>query len=490
MSDILQPDLCILGGGAAGSTLAAGAASCGLSVVVVEKGLIGGDGLAHAVRGHALLAAGHVAAALRRAGRFGIDIQPPKVDFARVREHISEVAAALAPNYSQVRLEAMNVKVIGAPGRFSRPDMLIAGGLTIKASRFVVATGASAKSLPIAGLNLIRPLTYAGLCGLDRSPRRLIVIGAEPDGLAFAQGLRRLGGEVVVLAPTKLFALEDDELVAPVRIQMERDGVVIHEYVRILRVEPHGEGLRALIARAGREPKIETETIEGSHVLIAAGSAPVVEGLGLAAAGVRFDATGIEVGSDLRTSNRRIYAIGGVVRGGESRGAAEYQAGLVLRHLLRQGFGHDLGGVAGLAAGRMEPQAIARVILTDPEIAITGLSETEAREHRQHVFVLRSPFCETDRAQVERASAGHVKLITSRRGRILGAGIVGPAAGELINLYTLAISKGMTAADVASIMIPYPTRADALRRAGGAFWRRHRSNLITRCLLHLLRRLR
>lgn len=487
MSDILQPDLCILGGGAGGSTLAAGAAACGLSIVLVEQGRIGGDALAHAVPGHALLAAGHAAAAMRRAERFGIDAPPPQIDFARVRAHIAEVAAALAQNYSQGRLEAMNVKVINAPGRFTGPDQLEADGLTVKARRFVVATGAPAQSLPIPGLNLIRPLSYAGLCGLERPPRRLIVIGADPDGLALAQGMRRLGGEVVVLAPAKLFTLVDDELVAPVRAQFARDGVIVHEWVRVLRVEPHGEGLRAFIARAGRETKTATETIEGSHLLIAAGGAPLVEGLGLAAAGVRFDAAGIDVGSDLRTSNRRVYAIGAVVRGGESRGATEYQAGLVLGHLLRGEPRLSLGGLLGFPAGRMQPKAIVRLISTDPEIAITGLSETEAREVRHHVLVLRWPFAETDRAQIERATAGHVKLVTTRGGAILGAGIVGPAAGELINLYTLAISKGMTAADVASIMAPYPTRADALRRAGGAFWRRRRGNLAARYFPRLWR---
>lgn len=478
MSDILQPDLCIVGGGASGLALAAGASSRELSVVLVEKGEIGGDRLAQAIPSHALLAASRFAASLRAGKHFGIDVDAPRIDFAQVRAHIAAIAAELAPNYSLARLEAMNVKVIRAPGRFTRADTLDAGGTTIKARHFVIATGASAKPLAIPGLDLIRPLTYTSLCRLEAPPRRLIVIGADPHGAALAQGLRRLGGEVVMLAPTKLFALEDEEFVAPVREELARDGVVIHEYAKILKVEPQGDGIGVIIARATSEAKTEKETIEGSHILIAAGEAPLVEGLGLAAAGVRYDATGIQVNADMRTRNRRIYAIGAVVRDARSAGAAEYHASAVLRHLLRPRF--------ELSIWRRRRPAIARVILTDPEIAVTGLSETEARERRRHIRVLRWPFSETDRARIAHASAGHVKLITSPGGRVLGAGIVGPAAGELINLCTLAISRGMTATDLASMMVPYPTLADAPRRAAMTV-REWDGNPVSWCVMRLLR---
>ncbi|WOJ90811.1 FAD-dependent oxidoreductase [Methylocapsa polymorpha] len=283
-----------------------------------------------------------------------------------------------------------------------------------------------------------------------------------------------------MLAPSKLLPLEDEELVAPVRVELARDGVVIHEYAKILKIEPLGDNIGVVIARATSEAKTEKETIEGSHILIAAGEAPLVEGLGLAAAGVRYDVTGIEVNADLRTRNRRVYAIGAVVRGARSAGAAEYHAGVALRRLLRPRF--------DLRIWPRRRQAIAQVILTDPEIAVTGLSETEARERRRHIHVLRWPFSETDRGQIEHRSAGHVKLITSPGGRVLGAGIVGPAAGELINLCTLAISRGMTATDLASMMVPYPTLADAPRRAAMTV-REWGGNPVSRLIMRLLRRL-
>ncbi len=454
--NVLRPDLCILGGGAAGVNLAISAAACGLSIALVEKDRIGGDRLDDAIPGHALRAAGHFAATLRRAQKFGISVQPPEIDFARVQAHAAAVAAALEPDYSHVRLNGMNVKMIKAIGRFTGPDALEAGGLAIKARRFVVATGSQPKSPAIPGLDLVRPLTAAALCRLASPPRRLIVIGSDPAGLALAQGVRRLGCEVILLAETTIFPQEDEELVAPVHTQFLRDGVVIREGAQILRIEPDGDGLRVLIARgpdcrsgSGESaPKGETETIEGSHVLLAAGAAPRVEGLGLTAAGIRYDATGIKVDAHMRSSNRRIYAIGA---------AAESER--VLRHIL---------GFKAPSA----PQPSARVILTDPEMAFSGLSERQARESRQPIRVLRWPYAATDRAQIERSTGGHVKLLTSRGGKILGAGIVGPAAGELINLHTLAISAGMYASDLASIIVPYPTFAEAAQGAAAAFQRR------------------
>jgi pyruvate/2-oxoglutarate dehydrogenase complex dihydrolipoamide dehydrogenase (E3) component len=456
MSADLSTDLCIVGGGAGGVSLALDAAARGLSVVLIEKASLGGARLTHAVPCNALLAVNRTAVASRAAADFGTGGQEPRqlppFDFARAREHIAAVVAAIAPNYAQARLEAMNVKVIRAAGRFTRPDTCEAGDKKIMARHFVVATGAVAKTLPVPGLDLVRPLDYAALCALEHPPRCLIVIGADSNGLALAQAMRLFGCGVIVLADTKVFSLEDEELAAPVRTAFVRDGMVIHEGVRILRIEPRGDGVRVFIAAAGHE-----KTIMGSHILIAAGRAPVVEGLGLAEARVRYDADGIETGAGLVTSNWRIHAIGAAVRGARQEGAAELHAALVLRAIL------------GLPGGRTRGQAAARAILTCPPIAVTGLSEAQARTAYRHIHVLRWPYSETERAQIEQRPGGHVKLITSRRGTLLGAGIVGHGAEELINLCTLAISKGMTASEIVAIMVSYPALTDAVRRAGMNF---------------------
>ncbi len=452
MSGQGQPDLCIVGGSVGGLSLALQAAASGLSVVLVENGAIGGDRLTDVIPCHALLAASRVAVASRSTVQFGIATQDPHVDFAKVRDHITAVVAAAAPNYTQARLEAMNVRVIRAPGRFTRPDAFEVDGEIIKARRFVIATGTFVKTLPIPGLDMVRPFTGRSLCALDKLPQSLVVIGADPDGLALAQGMRRLGCDVIVLTEKKIFASEDEELVAPVREGFARDGLVIHEGVRISRVEPHGTGVRVFVVAAGHE-----RPIAGSHLLIAFGRAPLVEGLGLTTAQVRYDENGVQTRADLRTSNPRIYAIGDVRHGTASAGAAEYHANLVLCSIL------------GLPGGGIRRHATARVTLTAPPLAVTGLSEAQARAIYRHIRVLRWPFAETDRARIEHRAGGHIKLVTSRRGTILGAGIAGAEAEELINLCTLAISKGMTAHDIASTMIVYPALSEGLRSASMTF---------------------
>jgi pyruvate/2-oxoglutarate dehydrogenase complex dihydrolipoamide dehydrogenase (E3) component len=451
MNADLPPDLCIIGGGPGGFSLALGAAACGRSVVLVEKGALGGRRLTNAISRHTLLAASRAATSARRAVAFGIAVPEPQIDFARVRQHAAAVLAAIAPNYTQARLEAMNVKVIRAAGRFTSPDTCEAGGEKIKARLFVVATGSVERILPIPGLHLVRPLDCNALCALEHPPRCLIVIGADPDGLALAQAMRRLGSEAIVLAEGEIFGSEDEELAAPVRAAFARDGVVVHEDVRISRIEPRGDGVRVFIAAAGHE-----KPVAGSHILVAAGRAPAVEGLGLAAARVRYNDSGIETDASLATSNRRIHAIGAVVRSAR-QGGGEQHAGLVLRTVL------------GSLGPRTHRQVAARVILTSPAMATAGLAEAQARAAHRHIRVLRWPFAETERARIEGRHGGHVKLVTSRKGALLGAGIVGPGAEEVINLFTLAISKGMTASDLASLMVPYPALADAARRAAMTF---------------------
>ena len=448
----LPPDLCIIGGGPGGFSLALRAAACGRSVVLIEKGALGGRRLTDAIPRHVLLAASRAATSARGAAAFGVASPEPRIDFARVRQRAAAVLAAIAPNYTQARLEAMNVRVIRAPGRFTRPDTCEAGGEKIKARRFVVATGSVDRTLPIPGLDLVRPLDCAALCGLEHPPRRLIVIGADPDGLALAQAMRRLGSEAIVLAEGEIFVSEDEELAAPVRTAFTRDGVVVHEDVRISRIEPRGDGVRVFIAAAGHE-----KPVTGSHILVAAGRAPAVEGLGLAAARVRYNESGIDTDATLATRNRRIHAIGAVVRSARQGGGAEQHAGLVLRTVL------------GLPGRRTHRQMATRVIFTSPAMAMAGLPEAHARATHRHIRVLRWPFAETERARIEHRHGGHVKLVTSRRGALLGAGIVGAGAEELINLFTLAISNGMTASDIASIMVPYPALADAARRAAMTF---------------------
>ena len=458
MSLDLKPDLCVLGGGAGGVSLALEAATRGLSVVLVEKAALGGARLTASIPRNALLAVSRTAT------------REARPDFSGARQHIASVAAALAPNYAQARLEASNVVVIRAAGRFTNRQTCEAGGRKIAARRFVVATGAVEKTLSIPGLDLVRPLDCALLCALDHPPESLIVIGADPDGLVLAQAMRRFGCGVIVLAATRIFPREDDELTAPVRASFARDGITLLEGARIARIEPRGGGVRVILASGGHE-----KPVMGSHILIAAGRAPAVEGLGLTEAGVRYTKGGIETGAGFVTSNRRIHAIGAAVSGAQQDGVAEQHASLVLR------------AIAGLPGGRVRRPAAPRVILTRPPFAMTGLSEAQARAAYRHIHVLRWPFPETERARLDDLSGGHIKLIVSRRGTLLGAGITGLGAEELINFCTLAIAKGMTASDIASIMVSYPSLTGAARRAAMTFTANRIDHSLTQHVLRFLR---
>ena len=448
MPELLTPDLCIIGAGSGGLSVAAAAAAMGVAVVLIEKGEMGGDCLnTGCVPSKALIAAAHAAHVMRGAGRFGIMTGEPRVDFAKVRSHVQSVIAQIAPNDSQARFEAMNVRVIRAAARFTGRNQCEAGGITIKARRFVVATGSSPVVPPILGIDLVRALTSDSIFDLASLPPRLVIIGAGPIGIELAQAFRRLGSEVTILDSGAALAQEDPELAEPALVRLAREGVVLRPSVAILRIEPRGTGVRVVLAGQRLE-----ESIDGSHLLIATGRAPNVENLGLDLAGVAFDKTGIKVGRNLRSTNKRIYAVGDVAGGLQLTHLANYQAGLVLRATLFR------------LRVQQQPQLVPRVTYSDPEIAGIGLSEAQARLQHRHIRILRWPFAENDRACTERDTSGLIKVITARNGQILGAGITGAGAGDMIGLWVLAISKAMKISDIAALVLPYPTRGEISRR--------------------------
>jgi pyruvate/2-oxoglutarate dehydrogenase complex dihydrolipoamide dehydrogenase (E3) component len=469
MTDTLTPDLCVIGAGSGGLSVVAAAAAMGVSVVLVEKGAMGGDCLNFGcVPSKALIAAGHVAQTMREAGRFGIRAVEPLVDLGKTMDHVRSVIAEIAPNDSESRFTAMNVQVIRAAGRFTGPDTLEADGKTIRARRFVVATGSSPALPSVPGLEQVRVLTNETIFSLDRMPTRLVVLGGGPIGLELAQAFRRLGCDVVVLELGKALSHEDPEFTDIVTTRLVREGVVLREGVRVARVESRGEGVR-LYLEGG-------ETIDGSHLLAAAGRRANVEGMGLDAAGVRFGPKGIEVGRDLRSSNRRIYAVGDVAGGAQFTHAANYHAGLVVRATLFR------------LRVRVQPHLIPHVTFTDPQIAVAGLSEAEARKSHGKIRLLRWPFADNDRARTGRETTGHVKVVLARNGTILGVGIVGADAGELIAMWQLAITQRLKIGAIAGVVLPYPTLAEASKRAAITAFTPVLSNKWLRRLLGVLRK--
>ena len=449
---VLRPDLCVIGAGSGGLSVAAAAAMMGVPVVLVEKGGMGGDCLNFGcVPSKALIAAGRAAWSMREAGRFGVRPVEPRVDFKAVHDHVGEVISSIAPNDSEARLVALGVKVIRGTARFVDRSTVEVGGERIQARRFVLATGSSPSVPGIPGLETVRFLTNETIFDLSAAPSRLVIVGGGPIGVELAQAYRRLGAEVTILEAGRILSREDPELAAVVLARLTQEGVMLREGVKIARIEPRGDGVRVMVEHGSIE-----EPIDGSHILIAAGRKPNVDGLGLEAAGIAFDHAGVKVGGNLRTANRRVYAVGDVTGGAQFTHAANHQAGLVLRAALFR------------LPVRFDPAVIPRVTYTSPEIAVAGLDEAAARKIYRDILVLRWPFAENDRARAERETSGHIKVIARKNGRILGAGIVGAQAGELIGLWQLAIANRMKLGAIASMVLPYPTLSEISRRVAVA----------------------
>ena len=454
MATALKVDICVIGAGSGGLSVAAGASQMGASTALIERGKMGGDCLNYGcVPSKALLAAGHAAQAVRGAGRFGVRAAAPAIDSGGVYGHVRGTIAAIAPNDSVERFEGLGVKVIQSSARFTGPREIAADGYRIAARRIVIATGSSPAVPPIAGLKDVPYLTNETIFDLGQVPAHLIVIGGGPVGIEMAQAHRHLGARVTVVEMFSIMASDDPELVDVVRARLAGEGIDLREGVTVARVEKAGNGVAVVIAGNGAEDRVQ-----GSHVLIAAGRRPNVDGLDLEKAGIAYSPAGIQVDARLRTTNRRVFAIGDVAGGYQFTHMAGYHAGIVLRNALFR------------LPAKVDTRAVPWVTYTAPELAQVGLTEDRARKRAGDIRVLRWPFAENDRARAERETDGLVKVITTPRGRILGAGIVGAHAGELIHAWVLAIGQKIKIGAVAGMIAPYPTLGEANKRAAGSFY--------------------
>lgn len=451
----LYTDLCIIGAGSGGLSVAAGAVQMGASVVLIEKGAMGGDCLnTGCVPSKALIAAAHVAHAARTGRRFGIETVAPTVHFREVHHHVHGVIGAIAPHDSVERFEGLGVHVIKAAAKFVDATTVEAGSERIVARRFVLATGSRAAVPPIPGLADVGYLTNESIFELTERPDHLIVVGGGPIGIEMAQSFRRLGSDVTVIEKFGILAKDEPEAVAVVRAALKRDGVALVEGVGVAGVARQGASITVTLDGEGPAGR----SIEGTHLLIAAGRRPNIENLGLDAAGISHTPRGVTVDARLLTSNRRVFAIGDVAGGPQFTHIAGYHAGIVIRNAL-----------FGLPA-KVDYAALPWVTYADPELAHTGLTEADARKAGHDVQVLTWSFDLNDRAQAERETEGLAKVILGPKGRILGATIVGPRAGELIGTWALAISAKLKIGAVASAVMPYPTLSEISKRTAGSYY--------------------
>ena len=448
-------DVCVIGGGSAGLSVAAGAAQLGASVVLIERGAMGGDCLnTGCVPSKSLIAAAHAAHASSSGRQFGVGSgESPGVDFGRVHDHVHEVIAAIAPNDSVERFERLGVRVITETASFSGRDEVIAGPHRIRARRYVVATGSHAFIPDVPGLRDAEPLTNETIFGLRERPDHLIVIGGGPIGLEMAQAFRRLGSAVTVVEKGEILPRDEPEAAALVRSTLRSDGVDLLERSDLLAVSRTEKGVIVGTEHAGG-----MRSVSGSHILVAAGRVPNTDGLGLDRAGVDFGPRGIKVDQRLRTSNRRVFAIGDIAGGPQFTHIAAYHAGIVVRNIL-----------FGLPA-RVDYRALPWVTYLDPEIAHVGLTEAEAARKHHGVQTILQHLSENDRAQSERRTEGFIKLVLSSRGHILGVTMSAPHTGEMIGMWGLAISQRLPLSAVAGMMLPYPTISDVSKRAAAAYF--------------------
>lgn len=445
----LAVDLCIIGAGSGGLSVAAAAAAFGQRVVLIEKGRMGGDCLNYGcVPSKAMIAAGKRAHAMRSAAPFGITPVQPAIDPVGVHDHIQSVIAAIAPNDSVERFTGLGIKVIQAPGRFIDKATVAAGDYRITARRFVVATGSSPVVPPIPGLESVPYFTNETVFENRTAIGHLIVIGGGPIGMELAQAHMRLGARVTVLEGLKALGKDDPEMTAVVLKHLRAEGLDIREGAKVVRVEGSAGDIRVTTGEGAA-----SETIVGTHLLVAVGRRPNTSNLGLDAAGIASDRNGIVVSSGLVTSNPKVFAIGDVIGGLQFTHVANYHAGIVIRRALFR------------LPAKVDTSIIPWVTYTDPELANVGLGEEQARARHGKVGVLRWPYHENDRAQAERVTHGHVKVVVGKRGRILGCSIVGEQAGELIQMWALAISQGLNIKAMTGYVSPYPTLSEVSKRA-------------------------
>jgi pyruvate/2-oxoglutarate dehydrogenase complex dihydrolipoamide dehydrogenase (E3) component len=449
----IKTDICIIGGGSAGLSLAAGASQMGAKVVLIEGHKMGGDCLNYGcVPSKALIAAGKHAHAMQSGAPFGVTEVVPEVDYAAAKDHVRRTIDTIAPMDSVERFEGLGVHVIQEFGRFISKTEVQAGDTVITARRFVIATGSSPLVPPIPGLDGVPYETNETIFDLRTRPDHLLVIGGGPIGMEMAQAHLRLGSRVTVIEGMKALAKDDPELAAIALEHLRAEGLEIAEDAMAARISGT-VGAIEVEAKDGR-------VFRGTHLLMAVGRKPNLERLDLEKAGVATTKAGVRVGADLRSvTNRRVYALGDVAGGLQFTHVAGYHATVAIRSIL-----------FGLPA-KARTDHIPWATYIDPEMAHVGLTEAAARTEYggAALAIVRFPYHHNDRAVTEGNTTGLIKVMVVR-GRPVGASIIGAQAGELIGIWAMAIANKMKMGAVANMVLPYPTLGEINKRAAGAYF--------------------
>ncbi|WP_171208769.1 MULTISPECIES: NAD(P)/FAD-dependent oxidoreductase [unclassified Ruegeria] len=447
----LKTDILVIGAGSGGLSVAAGASQMGADVVLLEGHKMGGDCLNFGcVPSKALIASAKAAYGQAHSAPLGIASVTPQIDYAAAKDHVHDVISQIEPMDSQERFEGFGVKVIREYGSFVSPTQVEAGDTRITARRIVISTGSSPLVPPMPGLDQVRFYTNEDIFELREKPEHLLIIGGGPIGMEMAQAHIRLGCKVTVIEGQKALGKDDPEAAAIVLDALRSEGVAIEENQMVAQIRGQA-GAVEVVTENG-------QIYAGSHLLLAVGRKSNTDRLKLEAAGIETTRTGIKVDDALRTTNRKVYAIGDVAGGLQFTHVAGYHAGIIIRSAL---FGMP---------SKAKTAHIPWATYTAPELAQVGLTEAQAREtHGDAVEIARFDYHHNDRAIAERKTTGFIKVMVVK-GRPVGATIVGHQAGELINLWSLALANRLKMGQVAAMVSPYPTIGELNKRVAGAYF--------------------
>ncbi|MGR3661245.1 MAG: dihydrolipoyl dehydrogenase family protein [Paracoccaceae bacterium] len=446
----ITTDVCVIGAGSGGLSVAAGAAQMGASVVLLEGHKMGGDCLNYGcVPSKALIASGKRAHAMQGSSDFGITASQPKIDYAAAKDHVKRVIETIAPNDSQERFEGFGINVIREYGRFISNTEVKAGDTIIKARRFVIATGSSPFVPPIPGLDTVPYETNETIFDLRDRPKHLLIVGGGPIGMEMAQAHVRLGSKVTVIEGMTALGNDDPELTAIVLERLRGEGIEIAEDAMVKEIRGKAGAIEIEVA--------DGRVFKGSHLLMAVGRKANVAGLDLENGGIEYDRT-ITVDAGMRTSNRKIYAIGDVAGTLQFTHVAGYQAGVIIKSTL---FG---------LPSNTRTDHIPWATYTDPELAQVGLTEAQARaQYDGELEVIRVEFSDIDRAIATGQTTGLIKVMVVK-GRPVGASIVGSQAGELVSFWALVLANKLKMKAIANMVAPYPTISEINKRVAGAYF--------------------
>jgi pyruvate/2-oxoglutarate dehydrogenase complex dihydrolipoamide dehydrogenase (E3) component len=451
-------DLGIIGGGAAGLTVASGAAQLGAKTLLIEKEpSLGGDCLHYGcVPSKTLIRSAHVYHQIKHADRLGLPVMAaPPIDFSRIAQRVKDVIAVIQKHDSAERFCGLGAKVEFGAVHFTDDHRVALNGRQISAKSWVIATGSSAAIPPIAGLQEIDYLTNREIFSLAALPGSMIILGAGPIGIEMAQAFNRLGTTVTVIDRSdRILPKEDRDMADAVQAVLAAEGVAFHLGAAVNNVAATGEKKNVSITLG----EGITVDLKADALLVAAGRQPNVDNLGLASAGVRFRRGGIEVDARLRTSQKHIFAAGDVSGGYQFTHAAGYEGGVVVSnavfHLPR----------------KVNYTWLPWCTYTDPELASIGMNEQAAKAAGIDTTVWTEAFEDNDRALAEDRATGRIKLILDKKEKPLGVQILGPRAGDLIAEWVASLNGGVKLSTLASAVHPYPTLGEISKRVTGALF--------------------